>query len=759
MGPRQVAAPGSANILPTMSTDHPQGDDQLEVLEGCVERIIFHAPDSGYAVMHLRCDRACVTAVGNVSALQTGENLRVYGRWVVDARYGRQFRFDSYQPVRPSSTEAMISYLASGQVEGIGEGLARRLVEHFGAETIAVLDEHPERVREVEGIGKKRAEALIKAWRRQSRMREIMLFLHEHDIRGALAAKIATTFADRTIEVLEKDPYVLARRIRGVGFITADRIARSVGISPTDPARLQAGLLYCLDEATGEGHLFLPERVLLEQGERLLAVERPLLERALAQLAEAEEVALEEAAQGRAVYLPGLLAAEREVARRLLALVAAALPGAPTPEQTAGWLARRGELAGVVLSRQQAEAVAGALSERLTVITGGPGTGKTTIVRVLVSACKALGRTVSLAAPTGRAAKRMSELAGADASTIHRLLAYDPFQGAFTHNQDAPLETDTLIIDESSMVDLPLARDLLRALPDHAQIIFIGDADQLPSVGPGSFFRDLVESAAVPVFRLTEIFRQAGQSLIVENAHRLIRGEKPILVPWRDHRGEDCLFVHARAADRAADLVIRAITREIPRLGFAPDDIQVITPMHRGPLGVAELNRRLQEALNPGGPRKAEVRSGDLVLREGDRVLQIVNNYDKEVFNGEIGRVTHVDAENRYVTVAFADQDAGYDAQDLDQLQLAYAMTIHKSQGSEYPCAVICMHSTHYIMLRRNLLYTALTRAENLAVLIGNSAGIMRAAGNTEEMRRFTRLRERLLGVAPTEGLDRVLEL
>lgn len=742
-----------------MNSESTPGQEQVETLEGCVERIVFHAPESGYVVMHLRCDRERVTAVGNVSEPQIGENLRLYGRWVVDARYGRQFRFDSYQLVRPSTTEAIIAYLASGQVEGIGEGLARRLVEHFGEDTIRILDEQPERVREVEGIGRKRAEALIGAWRRQTRMREILLFLHEHDIRGALAAKIATTFADRTIEVLERDPYVLTRRIRGVGFITADRIARSVGISPTDPARLQAGLLYCLDQATGEGHLFLPERVLLEEGERLLDVERPLLERALGQLADAGEVALEDTPRGHAVYLPELLATEREVARRLLDLAASELPGAPAPEQTAAWLAQRGELAGVVLSRQQTEAVAGALSERLTVITGGPGTGKTTIVRVLASACRALGRDVALAAPTGRAAKRMAELAGAEASTIHRLLAYDPFKGAFTHNQDNPLEIDTLIIDESSMVDLPLARDLLRALPDRAQVIFIGDADQLPSVGPGSFFRDLVESNAVPVFRLTEIFRQAGESLIVENAHRLIRGEKPILVPWRRRRSEDCLFVHAREAETAADLVIRAVTREIPKLGFEPEDIQVITPMHRGPLGVAELNRRLQEALNPGGPRKPEVRFGDLVLREGDRVLQVVNNYDKEVFNGEIGRVTRVDAENRYVTVAFADQDVSYDAQDIDQLQLAYAMTIHKSQGSEYPCAVICMHSTHYIMLRRNLLYTALTRAEGLAVLIGNSAGIMRAASNTEEARRYTLLRERLAGEAPVSSLDARLDL
>lgn len=741
-----------------MDEERKPGED-TQPLEGCIERVVFHAPESGFAVMHLRCGTRKVTCVGNISAPEAGENLRIFGRWVEDTKYGRQFRFDTYQLIRPSSTDAIISYLSSGKIEGIGKVMAKRLVEHFGEDTIRVLDEHPERVREVEGIGQKRARTLIRAWRHQERMREVMLFLHEHGMGGAIGARIASTFGDRTIEVLETDPYVLARRIRGVGFATADRIARSVGIDERDPSRLQAGLVYCLHEATDEGHLFLPADVLLEAGLRLLHVEPELLPPALEQLEEAGEIAIEQARGGRAVYLPEMLAAEREVARRVLALAAETVPGAPSPEQTRGWLARRGEMAGVVLSGQQAEAVAGALAERITVITGGPGTGKTTTVRVVVKACRALGRDVRLAAPTGRAAKRMSELAGADASTIHRLLAYDPFKGRFTKNEDDPLEVDTLVIDESSMIDLPLARDLLRALPDDAQVIFIGDANQLPSVGPGNFFRDLVSSSAVPVFKLTEIFRQAAQSLIVENAHRLIRDERPVLIPWRRARGEDCLFIHAREPEQGADYVIRLVTSELPGRGHPPDNVQVITPMHRGPLGVGELNRRLQEAVNPESPQKAQVRYGESLLREGDRVLQVVNNYDKEVFNGEIGRITHINLKEKFATVSFEDQDVNYDQQDLNQLQLAYAMTIHKSQGSEYPCAIIVMHSTHYIMLRRNLLYTALTRAEDLAVIVGNSAGVMRAALNTEEQRRYTRLRERLRGAAPVEGEQAAMEL
>ncbi|MFW5868484.1 MAG: ATP-dependent RecD-like DNA helicase [Armatimonadota bacterium] len=740
-------------------TDDRQSSENTETLEGCIERVTFHAPDSGFAVMQLRCGNRKVTCVGNVSEPEAGENLRVFGRWVEDAKYGRQFKFDTYQLVRPSSTDAIISYLSSGKVKGIGKVFAKRLVDHFGEDTIRVLDEQPHRVREVSGIGEARGETLIRAWKHEARMREVMLFLHEHGMGGAIGARIASTFGDRTIEVLENDPYVLARRIRGVGFATADRIARSVGIDERDPARLQAGLVYCLHEASGEGHLFLPADELLDAGARLLHVEDELLPPALEQLEDAGEADIEDAQWGRAVYLPDLLDAEREVARRVLALSEETVPGAPTPEQTQAWLERRGELAGVMLSSQQAEAVAGALAGRITVITGGPGTGKTTTVRVVVKACQALGRDVKLAAPTGRAARRMSELAGAAASTIHRLLAWDPFKGGFTKNQQDPVEADTLVIDESSMIDLPLARDLLRALPGEAQIIFIGDADQLPSVGPGNFFRDLVSSDAVPVFKLTEIFRQAAQSLIVENAHRLVRDEKPILVPWRDATGEDCLFLHAKEPEKGAEYIVRAVTRELPKLGFEPDDVQVITPMHRGPLGVGELNRRLQEAVNPESPRKAQVRYGDNILREGDRVLQVVNNYDKDVFNGEIGRITHINLKEKFASVAFEDQDANYDQQDFNQLQLAYAMTIHKSQGSEYPCAIIVMHSTHYIMLRRNLLYTALTRAEDLAVLVGNSAGVMRAALNSEEQRRYTRLSERLRGAAPLDGAQRSMEI
>lgn len=721
-------------------------EQDRQSLEGCVERVVFHAPDSGFAVLQLRSGNDRITCVGNVGEPAAGEHLRVFGEWTVDTRYGRQFRFESYQLVRPSSVEAIASYLASGNVEGIGKVMAQRLVDHFGEETLEVLDNRPERVREVEGIGKKRADAIVAAWQRHERMREVLLFLHEHGMGGTLGAKIAMTFGDRTIEVLEHDPYVLARRIRGIGFVTADRIARSVGIDPRDPTRLHAGLLYTLSDATDEGHLFLPRGELLDEAGCLLEVEHELIERALGQLEESGEVVHEQAPLGSAIFLPALLAAECEVARRVLALAAERVPGAPAPEQTLAWLGRRGELAGVVLDRQQSAAVAGALAERITVITGGPGTGKTTIVRVIVRACEALGRDVALAAPTGRAAKRMAELAGADASTIHRLLQYDPFKGKFTRNEEEPLEIDTLVIDESSMIDVPLARDLLRAIPDEAQVIFIGDANQLPSVGPGTFFRDLVASDAVPVFRLTEIFRQAAESLIVENAHRLIGGEKPLLVPWKKRSGEDCIFVHAREPEPGADLVIRAVTQELPALGFRPEEIQVITPMHRGPLGVAQLNRRLQEAINPESRRKAEVRYGEQILREGDRVLQVVNNYDKEVFNGEIGQVRRVHLQDRHVTIAFDDHEVNYDHQDLDQLQLAYAMTIHKSQGSEYPCVVIVMHSTHYIMLRRNLLYTALTRAERMALLVGNSAGIMRAALNTEEQGRHTLLKERLQG-------------
>ncbi len=729
-------------------------DNQELSLEGSIDRVTFHAPDSGWAVISVTCAPSGerVTAVGNLSDPTVGENVALFGEWIDDARYGRQFRFSRYHLVRPSTDDAIISYLSGGQVEGIGPVMAARIVGHFGEDTLDILDLEPKRLREVEGIGRVRAESIAVAWRKHEKTRQAMLFLHEHGITGALAAKIVAAFGDRTVEVVERDPYVLARRIRGVGFATADGIARSVGIDPRDPARLQAAMVYTLHQATGEGHLFLPRDELIEHAARLTSVEVELFDAALAQLADSGEVALEERPGADAVFLPDLLDAEREVAMRVLALASSGYGGASGIEQTRACVAGVGDAGGVSLSDEQTAAACSALTEGITVITGGPGTGKTTVIRVLVSACKALGRRVSLAAPTGRAAKRMGELAGCDASTIHRLLAYDPFRGAFTYHQDRPLEADTLIIDETSMVDLPLARDLLRAMPDGAQIIFIGDADQLPSVGPGNFFRDLVASEAVPVHRLTVIFRQAERSLIVANAHRLIAGEKPMLVTWKERGDRDCVFIHSQDPERAADLVIRAVTRELPGLGYGRDQIQVITPMHRGALGVGEINRRLQEALNPPHPKKAELSSGKQTLREGDRVLQVVNNYDKLVYNGEIGRVVRVNRSDRTLVANFDDVDATYEFSELDQLQLAYAMTIHKSQGSEYPVAVIVMHSTHYIMLRRNLLYTALTRAQNLAMIVGNSVGVMRAASNAEEMRRHTRLGERLRGEAPLAG-------
>ncbi len=727
-------------------------DDSPEIsLEGVIERVAYHAPDDSWAVISLICaeDGRSITAVGNINDPTPGDNVRLYGEWVDDRKWGRQFRFQRYHLVRPTSVDGIVAYLSSGQIEGVGEVMAERIVDHFGERTLEVLDNEPERLQEVPGIGPVRAERIAAAWRRHEKSRQAMLFLHDHGIGGATAAKIVAHFGDRTVEVVERDPYVLARHIRGIGFVTADRIAQAVGIDPRDPARLQAAMLHTLHTAAGEGHLFLPRDALVAEAARLTRVPEELFDEPLRQLAEAEEVVLEPREGPDAVFLPELLEAEREVALRILDMAAGGFPGAADEEQARACVTGVSTMGGVELSAQQIQAACAALRQRVTVITGGPGTGKTTLIRVLVDACRALGRDVALAAPTGRAAKRMGELAGADASTIHRLLCYDPVRGGFTYHEGRPLELDTVIVDESSMVDLLLARDLLRALPEGAQAIFIGDADQLPSVGPGNFFRDLVSSGVVPVHRLTEIFRQAYRSLIVANAHRLIAGEKPVLIPWKQRGDADCIFVHAREPERAADLVVQAVVRELPRLGFDYGEIQVITPMHRGALGVAELNRRLQQALNPPRAQKGELSAGGQTLREGDRVLQVVNNYDKAVYNGEIGRVMRVNAAERIVVVAFDDQDVSYDYSELDQLQLAYAMTIHKSQGSEYPAVVICMHSAHYVMLRRNLLYTALTRAERLALIIGNSAGVMRAATNAEEMHRNTRLAERLRGLAP----------
>ncbi len=596
-----------------------------------------------------------------------------------------------------------------------------------------------------------RAEALCRSWREAEHAHRVMVFLQQHGLGPALAARIYERFGGLSMSIIEQEPYRLADEVYGVGFLTADRIARISGVSAEDPARLLAGLKYTLDRGLNEGHLFLPRPQLLGAAVKLLQVSPERIEEQLERAVREEEIELEVFGDVPAYYLPQLLKAEKELAGLLTRLAHSPVHKLIKRNALRKWQEQRSAMGAIELSEEQLAAVELAINGPFTVITGGPGTGKTTVTRAICDACDTLGWRVALCSPTGRAAKRLSQLSGKPASTIHRLLAYDPRERHFVHDLENPLQIDVLVCDETSMVDVLLARDLLMAVKPGTRVVLIGDADQLPSVGPGTFFKDVVAAGAVPVAVLRQIFRQEAGGDIVANAHLIRNGEMPHFTPGRDWDGQDTVFMERTHPDQVAEAVLRVVTSGLAQLNYAADDIQVLTPMHRGPAGVGALNKALQERLNPSAPGKQEVRRGDHVFREGDRVLQNVNNYDKEVYNGDVGRVVAIDSEEGYFGVEFDQGQVAYEANELDQLQLAYALTVHKSQGSEYPAVIIVVHSTHYIMLQRNLLYTALTRASSMAVIIGDTKGVATAVRRADELQRYTYLQQRLRGELPKD--------
>ena len=741
-----------------------------ETLEGVLERITYHSPETGYTVARLAARRGAeaLPIVGAMLDPHPGESVHLFGSWQRHPKYGKQFVFSGYQLSRPATTQAIEVYLASDLVPGVGPVTAKRLVDYFGEKTLDVLDNELARLSEVPKIGAKRVAALMDAWGRHQRIRNIIIFLQSHGIGPRLAAKIHTLYGDQSIEMLERDPYRLARDISGVGFLTADKIAHSTGVKDDDPSRLQAGLRHTLQQAENDGHLYLPRPQLLAKAAEILHVSEELTDAALDQLVTAGELDAEDAAGETAVYLPAALAAEKEIAARLLDRVdahAEVAAGAmclraqrhgasiiPTAAEAREWLERWETLEGIELNDQQRRAVVSGLRDPLSVITGGPGTGKTTVTRAIVAAGKMLGQVVNLASPTGRAAKRLEQVARHEAKTIHRMLVYDPNTGGFKHGLENTLAADLVLIDEVSMVDQWLMRDLLRALDPGTRLVLVGDADQLPSVGPGNVLRDTVASGSIPVTRLTEIFRQSETGLIVRNAHRLNSGEAPILVPASPWTGQDCVFIEQDDAEGAADKVIRTATESMRKIGFAPDEVQVLTPLRRGVLGVGVLNQRLQERLNPAEAGRPEITRGETTFREGDRVLQTVNNYDKMVYNGDIGRLGQIDAKNQVFTVQFEQGPVVYDFAERDELDLAYALTVHKSQGSEYPAVVLVLHSSQYIMLQRNLFYTALTRAQRMVCIIGDKKAIYKAINTVTGSERYTRLKDRLQGTGFRDG-------
>ncbi len=715
---------------------------QIETIEGVIERIVYANDDSHYTVAQLlpegRGRTEPVTIVGNLASVQPGESVRAQGRWVTHRQFGRQFAVDKFESVLPQSVVGIRKYLGSGLIKGIGDTYADRIVEKFGEQTFEVIEHFSARLQDVEGIGKERAKRIKEAWQQQKSVRDIMIFLQGHGVGSAHASKIFREYGDQAMAKVQENPYRLARDIRGIGFKTADGIAARLGIARDAIHRLKAGVLYALERAMDDGHVCLPAAELTRQAAELLSVEIGPVETAMQLLVVEGDAVLDH----DLVYLKGLHRSECGAAQRIHEL-----RGAPVrlPEikmdNALRWVQ---EKTGLGLAAAQSDAIRTALTSKITVITGGPGVGKTTIIAGIVKILQAKRCRVLLAAPTGRAAKRMSEATGAPAQTIHRLLKFEPGSGGFSHHERRPLRGDLIIVDETSMLDIPLAYHLLRAVPNEASIVFVGDVDQLPSVGPGNFLRDLIESDRVPVVRLTEIFRQARDSLIVTNAHRVNQGQLPDLSEKSaGGRDSDFFFIEAEDPSQALATIKALCAERIPkRFGFDPRrDIEVLTPMHKGICGAENINRELQAKLNPTG---ASVQRFGRTYRIGDKVMQTRNNYDKDVFNGDLGTVKQIDLIDQRVKVDVDGRAVDYDFSDLDELLPAYAITVHKSQGNEYPCVVTPLLMQHYVLLQRNLLYTAITRGKKLVVLVGSKKALAMAVRNNQPTARFSRLRDRL---------------
>ncbi|MET9645936.1 SF1B family DNA helicase RecD2 [Streptomyces syringium] len=732
---------------------------QLAVVEGVLERITYANEESGYTVARVDTGRGSgdlLTVVGSLLGAQPGESLRLEGRWGSHPQYGRQFTVENYTTVLPATIQGIRRYLGSGLIKGIGPRIADRIVSHFGTDTLEIIEEDPKRLIEVPGLGPKRTKSIGAAWEEQKAIKEVMVFLQGVGVSTSIAVRIYKKYGDASISVVRNQPYRLAADVWGIGFLTADRIAQSVGIPHDSPERAKAGLQYALSQSTDQGHCYLPEERLIADAVKLLQVDTGLVIDCLAELAADEEGVVREPVPGpeggapvTAVYLVPFHRAELSLAGQLTRLLRteedrlAVFRGVEWDKALA-WLADR---TGAELAPEQQQAVRLALSEKVAVLTGGPGCGKSFTVRSVVELARAKKAKVVLAAPTGRAAKRLSELTGAEASTVHRLLELKP-GGDAAYDRDRPLDADLVVVDEASMLDLLLANKLVKAVPPGAHLLLVGDVDQLPSVGAGEVLRDLLAPGGpVPAVRLTRIFRQAQQSGVVTNAHRINSGVPPITQGMTDF-----FLFPEEDTEEAGRLTVDVAARRIPaKFGLDPRrDIQVLAPMHRGPAGAGTLNGLLQQAITPARPDLPERRFGGRVFRVGDKVTQIRNNYEKGqngVFNGTVGVVTALDADEQRLTVRTdEDEEVGYDFDELDELAHAYAVTIHRSQGSEYPAVVIPVTTGAWMMLQRNLLYTAVTRAKRLVVLVGSRKALGQAVRTMSAGKRCTALDHRLGG-------------
>jgi exodeoxyribonuclease V alpha subunit len=721
-------------------------------LTGQIEHVTFTNEENGYTIARVRVPGSSdpVTIVGTLLAPMPGEVLEMQGEWQQHPKFGRQFKVEHCRSKIPATESGIRKYLGSGLIKGLGPVMAGRIVDRFGKDTLDIIDTRIGRLAEVEGIGPKRIAQIAEAWAAQREIRDVMVFLQSHGVSTSYAAKIFKHYGHRSVAVVRSNPYRLAEDIFGIGFLTADRIAAPLGFAKDRPERLQAGVLFMLRQMAGEGHTFYPLTELVAKCSEILGASREGVLSGVDVLAREGKIVTEDIAGGgglpgtesRAVYLAHLHLCETGIARRLKTLL-------QTPPSRRGvdfdkalvWVQQR---LSVSLADHQAAAVKTALTGPVTVVTGGPGTGKTTIVNAIRRIYRRLGVRVSLAAPTGRAAKRMGEACGAAAKTLHRLLEYSPQQGGFQRSEDRPLDTDVLIVDEASMIDTVLMHHLLKAVPPAAVMILVGDVNQLPSVGPGNVLRDIIASDCVAVVRLTKIFRQARASRIVVNAHAINAGRLPDSQTDRgDASRSDFYFIEQDDPQRILELVLELVKVRIPRRFDldAFEDIQVLTPMHKGLLGAANLNRELQQVLNP---RTEGIARGDLRFFESDKVMQVKNNYDKDVFNGDIGRIVRIEPAARRVKIDFDGREMAYDYAELDEIVPAYAVSVHKSQGSEYPAVVIPLHTQHYVLLQRNLIYTAVTRGRRLVVVVGSRRALAIGVNNAKTQQRHTFLERRL---------------
>ena len=709
---------------------------ETSTIKGVVERITFQSPETGYTVLRFKASRHndLVTVVGMLMDVVVGTNLEINGVWKVDRKYGQQFEAHTWQEVMPATVYGIEKYLGSGLIKGIGPKYAKKIVAKFGADTLDIIEENIERLGEVEGIGKKRIQQIKFSWVRQREIKNVMVFLQSHDVSSAYAAKIYKAYGNDAVKRVQENPYQLADDIWGIGFKTADTIAVKMGIEKDEFNRLRSGIKYALGELGNEGHVFAYREQLIKKGKELLDVTESQLDEAIERMMKNDDLKVEE----DAIYLPPFYYAEIGAAKRLRMIISAeAEENIFTKDQMVD-LGRIQKTLGISYDDVQAEAIHRAANSKVMVLTGGPGTGKTTTTQGIIQAFLDKGLSILLAAPTGRAAKRMSEATGREAKTIHRLLEFKPPEG-YKRNEENPLEGDVLLVDECSMIDIMLMNSLLKAVPANMRLVLIGDVDQLPSVGAGNVLRDIIDSEAVPVVRLTKIFRQAQQSRIITNAHKVNEGKFPDI---SNGKNSDFFFLNREEPEVIAKEIVELVKNKLPNYyKVKPSEIQVLTPMQKGIIGAINLNQELQKAINPS---MEGIRRGGYIFKQYDKVMQIRNNYDKEVFNGDIGRILEIDTEDNTLTVLFDGRKVLYEASELDELVQAYACTIHKSQGSEYPIVVMPVSMTHFMMMQRNLIYTGITRSKKVCVVVGTMKALGYAVRHITVTKRNTMLKERL---------------